>query len=133
MTTSTQRPRFALVAAGFLGLTGVACGALGAHGLAERLTAAGTLHGWETAARYHLIHAVAVFAASVWLRTTAIGAGRIQWAVRCWAVGVVLFSGSIYGLALGGPRWLGPVTPIGGVTLMAGWLCVLVAAFAREE
>jgi uncharacterized membrane protein YgdD (TMEM256/DUF423 family) len=45
----------------------------------------------------------------------------------------VLFSGSLYGLAAGGPRCLGPVTPLGGMALMAGWLCIVAAAFAKEE
>ena len=52
------------------------------------------------------------------------------WAVRLWAAGTVLFSGSLYALALGGPRWLGPVTPLGGAALIAGWVLAAAAAFA---
>jgi uncharacterized membrane protein YgdD (TMEM256/DUF423 family) len=134
MTTSVNRSRTVLVAAGFFGLTGVAFGALGAHGLAERLSAAGMLHGWETAARYHLFHALALLAAGVWLRTASGNvAALVAWAARCWIVGLLLFAGSLYGLALGGPRFLGPITPLGGLALMAGWSCVLLAAFVREE
>ncbi len=134
MTTSVNRSRGALLAAGIFGLTGVALGALGAHALAERLNAAGMLHGWETGARYHLFHALALLGAGVWLRSaTGSAATRLTWAVRLWCVGTVLFSGSLYGLALGGPRALGPVTPLGGLALLAGWTCLIAAALAREE
>ena len=57
----------------------------------------------------------------------------MEWAARLWLIGVVLFSGSLYWLAVGGPRWLGPVTPLGGVALMAGWLLVAVAAFGGRR
>ena len=130
----TSHHRFPLLAAGLFGVTGVALGALAAHALDAFLTEHGMARAWETAARYHLFHAVALLAVAAWLRTaTGAAATRIQWAARCWSAGIVLFSGSLYGLAAGGPRWLGPVTPLGGIALMAGWLCVVAAAFAKEE
>ena len=130
----TPRSRFPLLAAGIFGLTGVALGALGTHAVAAELAARGTTHAWDTAARYHLFHAVALLCVAIWLRSAAgIAIKRISWALQCWSVGIVLFSGSLYGLALGGPRWLGPVTPIGGLALMAGWVCVIAAACAKEE
>ena len=55
------------------------------------------------------------------------------WATRFWVGGVVLFSGSLYWLALGGPRWLGPVTPLGGIALMLGWGLLVIAACAPER
>ena len=126
--------RTTLLSAGLLGLTGVAFGALGAHALAGFLTERGMTSAWDTAARYQLLHAVALFAAAAWLRSAS---GDIQrrlgWAAACWVAGTVLFSGSLYGLALGGPHWLGPVTPLGGLTLMAGWLGVVAAALAKEN
>jgi uncharacterized membrane protein YgdD (TMEM256/DUF423 family) len=122
-----------MVAAGFFGFTGVALGALGAHALAARLAERGMTANWSTAATYHLFHAVALLAAAAWLRGDTVGASRLVWAARCWSAGILLFSGSIYLLALGGPRWLGPVTPLGGVALMAGWACVLAAAWAKPE
>lgn len=133
MTVATKRFRGPLVAAGFFGLTGVALGAMGAHALATRLAERGMTANWETAATYHLFHAVALLAAAAWLRGAAAGAARMVWAARCWSAGIVLFSGSIYLLALGGPRWLGPVTPLGGVALMAGWACALAAAWDKTE
>lgn len=130
----TPRTPFPLLAAGFFGLTGVALGAMGAHAMAATLAERGMAHAWETAARYHLFHAVALLGAAVWLRHAAGGAAsRMLWAARCWSAGILLFSGSLYGLAAGGPRWLGPVTPIGGVALMAGWVFVLAAALAKED
>ena len=126
--------RFPLLSAGFFGLTGVALGALGAHGLATTLAERGMTHAWDTGARYHIYHALALLAAAAWLRASGAGAAtRMVWAVRCWTLGTVLFSGSLYGLALGGPRWLGPVTPLGGIVLTGGWLFVIAAALVREE
>jgi uncharacterized membrane protein YgdD (TMEM256/DUF423 family) len=134
MSTAVKCSRKTFVAAGLFGLTGVALGALGAHALAAKLAERGMSHAWETAARYHLFHALAIFGAAIWLRHAPAAAfGRIGWAVRGWSLGLVLFSGSLYGLALGGPRWLGPVTPLGGVALMAGWVAVIAAAFAKED
>lgn len=94
----------------------------------------GMSQAWETASRYHLFHAVALLGLAAW--SAAPGAlGRIrcaQWAAYLWCVGVLLFSGSLYWLALGGPRALGPVTPFGGIALMVGWLLVAIAAFGRR-
>jgi uncharacterized membrane protein YgdD (TMEM256/DUF423 family) len=130
----TPRHRSILVAAGIFGITGVALGALGAHALELPLASRGTAHTWETAARYQLFHVPALLAAGIWMK---IGAGaaatRLIWAYRCWTAGILLFSGSLYGLALGGPRWLGPVTPLGGLALMMGWAGIIAAAAATEE
>jgi uncharacterized membrane protein YgdD (TMEM256/DUF423 family) len=137
MTTAPKEFSFPLLAAAILGLTGVALGAFGAHGLKATLLERGMTQAWETAARYHLFHAIAALGAAAWLRGTLASAvvareGAMNWATRLWVIGVVLFSGSLYWLALGGPRWLGPVTPVGGVALMAGWLLVAVAAFGKR-
>lgn len=133
----TALARFPLLAAGILGVTGVAAGAFGAHALAPKLAELGTTHAWDTGARYQVFHALALLALAAWLRTTAPGeavaAKRLRAAVWCWSVGVVLFSGSLYGLALGSGRWLGPVTPLGGAALLAGWVCVVAAACVKES
>jgi uncharacterized membrane protein YgdD (TMEM256/DUF423 family) len=135
MRNGTKRYSFPLLAAGFLGLTGVAIGAFGAHALRATLLERGMMQAWETGSRYHLFHAVALIGVAAWARGRSTGnAARLMlWTARLWCAGVVLFSGSLYWLALGGPRWLGPVTPFGGVALMAGWLMVAIGAFAREE
>ena len=126
-----MHPRSALAWAGVLGATGVVLGAFGAHGLRATLDAAGTREVWDTASRYQLLHAVALVGFAGWLRSSPNPPGRTAaWAVRLWAAGTVLFSGSLYALALGGPRWLGPVTPLGGVGLIAGWILAAWSAFA---
>lgn len=117
--------------AGALGLSGVALGAFGAHALKATLAARGTATVWETAVIYHLIHAVAVLAVAVVLpgRAAATAPHPRRWLARaagCWSAGIVFFSGSLYWLALGGPHWLGPVTPAGGLLFLLGWSFVVV-------
>jgi uncharacterized membrane protein YgdD (TMEM256/DUF423 family) len=117
--------------AGLLGLSGVALGAFGAHALKSALVARGTADVWEKAVMYHLVHAVAVLAVAMVLpgKGTAAASCPRPWLARaasCWTAGVVFFSGSLYGLALGGPRWLGPVTPLGGLLFLLGWSFVVI-------
>ncbi|HEY0947242.1 MAG TPA: DUF423 domain-containing protein [Opitutaceae bacterium] len=117
--------------AGLFGFAGVALGAFGAHGLKATLAARGMTAAWDTAVLYHLVHAVALLSIG---RPTLAGAGARWpvWAAGAWAVGVVLFSGSLYALALGGPRWLGPVTPLGGTAFLVGWGLVAYGAVRQE-
>lgn len=105
------------------GLTGVALGAFGAHALRATLEATARLDAWRTAVEYQLIHAAVLLALGLFLATDADSprSRRLQRAADLFAAGIVLFSGSIYLLALGGPRWLGPITPLGGLCLLAGW------------
>jgi len=120
-----ERARGLLLAAALLGAAGVALGAFGAHGLRARLDARG-LEVWETAVRYHLVHAVALLALAL-----SPYAAQLRTAGWLFAAGIALFSGSLYALALGGPRLLGPVTPLGGLALVAGWLWIARAALSR--
>jgi uncharacterized membrane protein YgdD (TMEM256/DUF423 family) len=83
---------------------------------------------WDTASRYQILHAAALLGFAAWLRPAERLAGA-AWTVRLWAAGTLLFSGSLYALALGGPRWLGPITPLGGACLIAGWVTAACAAF----
>lgn len=128
-----MNPRTTLIAAALLGASGVGLGAFGAHALRAELLANGMTNAWETAVRYHLLHAVALLALAVWLRQANGGTRAARAAGWAWLIGVVVFSGSLYGLALGGPRWLGPVTPLGGIALLAGWLALVPAAFAERK
>lgn len=126
--------RFPTFAAGFFGLTGVTLGAFGAHGLRDTLAQQGTMHAWETAVHYQLIHTVALLGAALWLKLPAAGSLRAMlWATRMWSAGILFFSGSLYGLALGGPRFLGPITPLGGIAFLVGWGLVIAAALQRDS
>lgn len=96
------------VLAALSGAVAIAAGAFGAHGASAH--AAELL---KTGGQYQLVMAVAALVA---LRLEARGPGWL------FVIGAALFAGSLYGLALGGPRWLGPVTPVGGLAMIAGWL-----------
>jgi uncharacterized membrane protein YgdD (TMEM256/DUF423 family) len=126
--------RFPLLAAGLLGLSGVALGAFGAHGLQPLLTEHGTAQSWETAARYQLVHTAALLGLAAWLRAGAgAGASRMLWAARFWCAGVALFSGSLYLYAVGGPHFLEFVTPVGGFSFLIGWLLVIITAWVAKD
>jgi uncharacterized membrane protein YgdD (TMEM256/DUF423 family) len=121
-----ERLLFALGSAS--ALIAVAAGAFGAHGLRARLTP-DLLAVFETGARYQMYHAFGLMAAA-WAVTRWPG----PWPVRAgwlFLVGTLLFSGSLYALALSGLRWLGAVTPLGGAAFLAGWACLLLAATRR--
>lgn len=111
--------RLWIAVAALLGATGMAFGAGGAHELRSRISPE-YLHTFETGVRYHLIHAVALLALAL-----AGERRRIALTAALWTLGIVLFSGSLYALALGAPTRLGIVTPIGGVALLLGWLSLL--------
>lgn len=100
----------------------IGLGAFGAHALNDRLVAEGMLEVWKTAVFYHLVHSVALF--SLAIRPGGIQKRRSILCARCWIIGIILFSGSLYALALGGPSILGPVTPLGGLSLIAGWIAL---------
>jgi len=104
---------------------GVAAGAFGAHGLEDRLTAE-LLAVYETGVRYELVHAMALlFVGLAADRWPAAGWGRAAW---MFVAGTVLFSGSLYALALTGVRGLGVVTPLGGLCFLLGWMLAILAA-----
>lgn len=114
-------PRSAAIGA-WLGLIGVAAGAFGAHALRTRLDAT-HLQTFETAVRYQMIHALALLLAG-----GARGPSRARGvAVALFATGTLVFSGSLYALALGAPRWIGALTPLGGLGLMGGWLVLALS------
>ena len=119
-----------MVIAGLFGALGVIAGAFGAHGLSSRGVSAEAMGWWETGAKYHLVHAAAMLAAA--LGVAGVSSGGRRWlagAVWCWAGGVVVFSGSLYVMTLTGQRWLGAVTPIGGLALIGGWVLVMVSGW----
>jgi uncharacterized membrane protein YgdD (TMEM256/DUF423 family) len=115
------------------GAAAVALGAFGAHGLKAKLLHSGMLSTWDTAAHYHLTHAVACLALIAWAATCPSRAIKLRWATLSWLIGCLLFAGSLYWLALGGPRLLGPITPIGGLCFLVGWILVAAEALRKEK
>lgn len=101
------------------GFLGVALGAFGAHGLRKILLETGRVENWETAVFYHLVHAVVLLVLAV--RPTVHKA--TFWS---FAAGIIIFSGSLYILALTNLKWLGAITPLGGVGLLVGWLLLVI-------
>ncbi|TRY29331.1 DUF423 domain-containing protein [Aliiglaciecola sp. M165] len=108
----------------------VLLGALAAHALKEYFGPE-SLSYFGTAVEYQMIHSVAILAfatlynklKNVWL----------LWGARCFAAGIIFFSGSLYVLALTDITWIGPVTPLGGLFLVSGWVCLLVAAYEYDN
>lgn len=110
-------PRFPLLAGALLAVLGVALGAFGAHGLRSLLDAT-ALGWWQTAVQYQMWHAIGLIAlAALRLRGTRLAAALL-------VAGTVIFAATLYLMALGGPRWLGAVTPLGGSLMILGWLAL---------
>ncbi len=121
-----MRQRPAWVAMALSGLIMVMAGAFGAHGLEGRVSAS-LLEAFETGVRYQAWHTLAILGVLIWRQQMPLkGQPLVLW---LWGAGIVLFSGSLYLLALAGIRGIGMVTPLGGVLLMAGWLALAVTAW----
>jgi uncharacterized membrane protein YgdD (TMEM256/DUF423 family) len=110
-----------IVLASALGALGVALGAFGAHALRERL-APEQLASWSTAVQYQLIHSAVLLALGLYAAATA---RPVALPGALFTAGILFFSGSIYLLLLTPMRWLGPVTPLGGLCFIAAWLTML--------
>lgn len=111
-----------------LAALGVAMGAFGAHALKGHLTPE-RLEVWKTATHYHLLHAVAVALLGATIATTLPGA---ETSLKLLTAGLVVFSGTLYLLCLTGVGWLGAITPIGGLLMIAGWLTLAWAAWQQS-
>lgn len=122
-----------LTASGISGFLAVALGAFGAHGLQGRLAAAADgakrLSWWQTAAHYHLMHALALAVVALVIAR----APQARYAGVAFVLGTLLFSGSLYVMALGGPRWLGAVTPLGGAAFLVGWGVLVCCGLALRN
>ncbi len=115
-----------LILAALAGALSVALGAFAAHGLKPRLDAH-LLANWETGVRYQFYHVFALMAAA-WLADRLPEYKSARWSGWLFLIGMVLFSGSLYVMALTGLRWLGMITPFGGVAFIAGWILLALAA-----
>ena len=115
--------------AAFAGALGVVLGAFGAHALRGSIEPR-LMETFQTAVQYQLIHALALLMVSLtmgWLGQSL----SFEISAYAFMAGIILFSGSLYGLVLTEMRWLGPVTPLGGLCLIAGWLAMLVGGFRQ--
>lgn len=138
MTDSIQSSR--LVTIGLLGATAVGLGALGAHALKMQVEAGHMtpeqLNGFDTAARYQIYHTLAMLLVA--LPVLSGNSKYFTYAYRFFFAGILMFSGSLYLLCtrnltgLESLKILGPVTPIGGLSFMAGWLCLVIAALKKS-
>ena len=112
--------------ASVLGFAGVALGAFGAHGLRQKLTPE-LMNAYQTGVLYHLLHAVVLVALALYGRATA---APVTLPGALFAIGILLFSGSLYVLAITGVSKLGMITPLGGLCFLAGWAALFFAAKA---
>ncbi len=118
--------RVLLLLAALFGFTGVGLGAFAAHGLKGQLSAE-YLAVFQTGVHYQMLHALALLGlAALWQR---LGGRLLTAAGVCFCVGILLFSGSLYALTLSGISALGMITPVGGLTFLAGWFCLGLAAW----
>lgn len=116
--------KFPLRVAAFFGFTGVALGAFGAHLWHTRLIALDTVSIWQTAVLYHLVHTVTLLALGIQERVASVP-------VALFSTGILIFSGSLYLLAATNARWLGAITPLGGLCFLAGWAWLFVKSGAK--
>jgi uncharacterized membrane protein YgdD (TMEM256/DUF423 family) len=122
-----------IVVAALSGAVSVIAGAFGAHGI-DASTAAGAKARelLQTGSHYGIAHALAMLAVAALTRRAGLKEGLAMAAQILFLAGSILFPGALYALALGGPRWLGAVAPIGGLAFILGWLALALAAFGRR-
>ena len=114
--------------AAIYGTLAVVLGAFGAHVLEPKLAELGTIAAWKTAIDYQMWHAIVLLI----LFFSGFSSRIARVATVCFCIGIPLFSGSICWLSIGGPRWLGPITPLGGAILIIGWLLLTMAIYRQK-
>jgi uncharacterized membrane protein YgdD (TMEM256/DUF423 family) len=119
--------RWVLSAGAGFALLAVVLGAFAAHGLKAMLDAQ-QLALFETASRYQMYHALALLVVGVMLTNSQFSRSLLKLAALAFILGIILFSGSLYLLALVGVSWLGAITPLGGIAFLSGWLVMMIAA-----
>ncbi len=123
--------KLVLLTAAVLGGLSVGIGAFGAHALRATLEAGGRLETFDTAVKYQFYHTLALLAIGILMHH--IPDKRLGYAALAMVIGIVIFSGSLYVLCLTGVRWLGAVTPLGGVALIVGWGLLAVGVYQEYE
>lgn len=127
--------RYSLSVGAFFGATGVILGAFAAHGLKDELSPY-LIEVFKTGVSYQLVHALALILVCLLGFISKDNAPVQKYFNRagfCFTIGVLCFSGSLYLLAITGVKWFGPITPIGGVFFILGWIMMLIAAFKMKE
>jgi uncharacterized membrane protein YgdD (TMEM256/DUF423 family) len=119
-----------LLIAALNGFLAVALGAFGAHGLKQRLSA-DLLAVYQTGVQYHFYHTLALLLVAAlmlhWPQSNS-----LRWSALLFCIGILVFSGSLYVLSITGVRWLGAITPLGGVAFLAGWIALALAAWKAD-
>ena len=125
-----------LIAASIFGALAVVLGAFGAHGLEKLTTDSKILHGFQTGTQYQVYHALALLAVAILYEKFPVKA--MKWAGYSFIAGIILFSGSLYLLTClkiqesSAVKFVGPVTPLGGICFIAGWLLILAAVLRKN-
>lgn len=117
-----------LLIAAINGFLAVALGAFGAHGLKQKLSV-DMLAVYQTGVQYHFYHTFALFGVAL-LMLQLPQSLALRWSALLFCIGIVIFSGSLYILSISGLRWLGAITPLGGVAFLAGWIMLAVAIWS---
>lgn len=117
-----------LMTASILLALAVALGAFGAHGLKSQLST-DMLQTYKTGVEYHFYHALGLLL--IGILAVSFPSELIKWSAICLVAGIVLFSGSLYALAVSGIKWLGAITPIGGLSFIAGWVLLFLAVWKK--
>ncbi|MBD2059224.1 DUF423 domain-containing protein [Oculatella sp. FACHB-28] len=120
-----------LAIASILGGTSVAAGAFASHALKEKLNDR-ALEIFETGARYQMYHALALLLVTLLLLRAETNQSLLTASGIAFVVGVAIFSGSLYALSLSGIKWLGAITPLGGVAFLIGWGCLAIASWGLK-
>lgn len=123
--------RAVILVSSVFGLTGVAIGAFGAHALRDMLISNGYIETFKTASFYHISHALALLVIGVMMVTNQ--SAWLRRSATFFSFGIVLFSGSLYLLSISGIRWIGAITPLGGLSLMVGWVMLTIYAYTLKS
>ena len=124
-------PKYFVLIGAVGGFLAVALGAFGAHALKSRLDSY-YLDVWSTAVDYQMYHSLAMLLVAILLMKWP-GTALLNTAAYAFCAGIVIFSGSLYLLCLTGTKWLGAITPIGGVAFLVGWACLALATFRQSS
>lgn len=119
-----------LLIAAINGFLAVALGAFGAHGLKQKLSA-DMLAVYQTGVQYHFYHTLALFGVAL-LMLQMPQSPALRWSALLFVIGIIVFSGSLYVLSITGMRWLGAITPLGGVAFLCGWILLAAAVWNWE-